>query len=219
MDLEKFRNDVNAVTDRLSSKLSEEDLPKLNFVSQQLIEMYKKNLVKINHSVLELICASELIANGYAVEVEKKISDILVCDLFAQKGDGDTIIEIETGFTPPDHAMDTIDYSTARIMSKIARYSKYCSKFSLATPVTGIIPIPKIFLIPPNARKKEDIKKVQDLCDRYYKNPPINYDDILNARLHSIYLINVDKNFAKSLDPQGYVDLTEKLLERSKISY
>ncbi len=219
MDLEKFRNDVNAVTDRLSSKLSEEDLPKLNFVSQQLIEMYKQNLVKINHSVLELICASELIANGYAVEVEKKISDILVCDLFAQKGDGDTIIEIETGFTPPDHAMDTIDYSTARIMSKIARYSKYCSKFSLATPVTGIIPIPKIFLIPPNARKKEDIKKVQDLCDRYYKNPPINYDDILNARLHSIYLINVDKNFAKSLDPQGYVDLTEKLLERSKISY
>ena len=219
MDLEKFRNDVNAVTDRLSSKLSEEDLPKLNFVRQQLIEMYKQNLVKINHSVLELICASELIANGYAVEVEKKISDILVCDLFAQKGDGDTIIEIETGFTPPDHAMDTIDYSTARIMSKIARYSKYCSKFSLATPVTGIIPIPKVFLIPPNARKKEDIKKVQDLCDRYYKNPPINYDDILNARLHSIYLINVDKNFAKSLDPQGYVDLTEKLLERSKISY
>jgi hypothetical protein len=219
LDLEKFRNDVNAITDRLSSKLSEEDFPKLNFVGQQLIEMYKKNLVKINHSVLELICASELIANGYAVEVEKKISDILVCDLFAQKGDGDTIIEIETGFTPPDHAMDTIDYSTARIMSKIARYSKYCSKFSLATPVTGIIPIPKIFLIPPNARKKEDIKKVQDLCDRYYKNPPINYDDILNARLHSIYLINVDKNFAKSLDPQGYVDLTEKLLERSKISY
>lgn len=219
MDLEKFRNDVNVVTDRLSSKLSEEDLPKLNFVRQQLIEMYKQNLVKINHSVLELICASELIANGYAVEVEKKISDILVCDLFAQKGDGDTIIEIETGFTPPDHAMDTIDYSTARIMSKIARYSKYCSKFSLATPVTGIIPIPKVFLIPPNARKKEDIKKVQDLCDRYYKNPPINYDDILNARLHSIYLINVDKNFAKSLDPQGYVDLTEKLLERSKISY
>jgi len=219
LDLEKFRNDVYAVTDRLSSKLSEEDLPKLNFVRQQLIEMYKQNLVKINHSVLELICASELIANGYAVEVEKEISDILVCDLFAQKGDGDTIIEIETGFTPPDHAMDTIDYSTARIMSKIARYSKYCSKFSLATPVTGIIPIPKIFLIPPNARKKEDIKKVQDLCDRYYKNPPINYDDILNARLHSIYLINVDKNFAKSLDPQGYVDLTEKLLERSKISY
>ena len=157
MDLEKFRNDVYAVTDRLSTSLSEEDLPKLNYVRQQLIDMYQKNLVKINHSVLELICAANLIANGYAVEVEKKISDILVCDLFAKKGDGDTIIEIETGFTPPDHAMDTINYSTARIMSKIARYSKYSSKFSLATPVMGIIPIPKIFLIPPNARKKRGL--------------------------------------------------------------
>ena len=181
--------------------------------------MYKKNLVKINHSVLELICAANLIANGYAVEVEKQVSDILVCDLFAKKGGGDTIIEIETGFTPPDHAMDTIDYSTARIMSKIARYSKFCSKFSLATPVLGIIPIPKIFLIPPNARKNDDVKKVQDLCDQYYKNPPVTFDDILNARIHSIYLINVDKNFAKPLDPQGYVDLTEKLLHRSEVTY
>ncbi len=219
MDLEKFRNDVYEVTEKLSPILSQEDLPKLHYVRQQLIDMYQKNLVKINHSVLELICASNLIANGYAVEVEKQISDILVCDLFAKKGDGDTIIEIETGFTPPDHAMDTINYSTARIMSKIARYSKYTSKFSLATPVMGIIPIPKIFLIPPNARKKEDVKKVQNLCDRYYKNPPINYDDILNARLHSIYLINVDKNFAKALDPQGYVDLTEKILDRSNVSF
>jgi hypothetical protein len=219
MDLEKFRNDVYEVTEKLSPILSQEDLPKLHYVRQQLIDMYQKNLVKINHSVLELICASNLIANGYAVEVEKQISDILVCDLFAKKGDGDTIIEIETGFTPPDHAMDTINYSTARIMSKIARYSKYTSKFSLATPVMGIIPIPKIFLIPPNARKKEDVKKIQNLCDRYYKNPPINYDDILNARLHSIYLINVDKNFAMALDPQGYVDLTEKILDRSKVSF
>ena len=219
MDLEKFQADVYEVTDKLSIHLKEQDLPKLNYVRQQLIEMYQKNLVKINHSVLELICAANLIANGYSVDVEKQVSDILVCDLFAKKGDGDTILEIETGFTPPDHALDTNDYLTARIMSKIARYSKYCAKFSLATPVTGIIPIPKIFLIPPNARKKEDVKKVQDLCDRYYKNPPINYDDILNARLHSIYLINVDKKFAKPLDPQGYVELTEKLLDRSEVKY
>ena len=219
MDLEKFQNDVYEVTDNLSPQLSEKDLPKLNFVRQQLIEMYQKNLVKINHSVLELICAANLIANGYAVEVEKQVSKILVCDLYAKKGGGDTIIEIETGFTPPDHALDTIDYLTARIMSKIARYSKYCAKFSLATPVTGIIPIPKIFLLPPNARKKEDVKKVKMLCDQYYKKPPIDFEDILNARLHSIYLINVDKNFAKPLDPQGYVELMEKLLNRSEVYY
>jgi len=219
MDLEKFRNDVFEMIDKLSKNLKETDVSKLNYVGQQLIGMYKKNLVKINHSVLELICASTLISRGYAVEVEKDVSEILVCDIYAKKGGGNTIIEIETGFTPPEHAMDTMDYFSARIMSKIARYSKHCSKFSLATPVVGILPISKIFLLPPNARKKEDVQKIKDLCDRYYKNPPINYDDILNAHLHSIYLINIDKGFAKELDPQGYVDLTHSLLERSEVEY
>ena len=219
MDLEKFRNDVYDMTENLSKNLKENDLPKLNYVRQQLIEMYQKNLVKINHSILELICASNLISNGYAVEVEKDVSDILVCDIFAKKGGGNTIIEIETGFTPPEHAMDTVDYYAARIMSKIARYSKHCSKFSLATPVMGLLPIPQIFLLPPNARKKEDVNKIKELCDRYYKNPPIKYDDILNAHLHSIYLINIDKGFAKEVDPQGYVDLTKNLLGRSEVGY
>jgi hypothetical protein len=219
MDLVKFSSDVYELTDKLSKNLRENDLPKLNNVCQQLITMYQKNLVKINHSVLELICASNLIARGHSVQVEKQISDILVCDIFAKKGGGTTIVEIETGFTPPDHAMDTIDYFSARIMSKIARYSQHCSKFSLATPVVGIIPIPKLFLLPPNARRDSDVKKIKELCDIYYKNPHIDYDDILNAHLHSIYLINIDKGFAKELDPQGYVELTTKLLQRSEVDY
>ena len=60
--------------------------------------------------------------------LKRPISDILVCDLFGKKGEGTAIIEIETGFTPPEHALDTVDYYTARIVSKIARYSKYCGK-------------------------------------------------------------------------------------------
>ena len=219
MDLKKFQNDVNEMTENLSKNLKESDASKLNSVRQQLIEMYKKNLVKINHSILELVCASSLISRGYAVDVEKGISDILVCDIYAKKGGGNTIVEIETGFTPPDHAMDTIDYFTARIMSKIARYSQHCSKFSLATPVVGILPISKVFLLPPNARNKEDVQKIKDLCDRYYKNPSIKYDDILNSHLHSIYLINIDKGFTKELDPQGYVDLTASVLERGQVEY
>ena len=219
MDLKKFSNDIFVMSEKLSKNLKENDIPKLNYVGQQLIGMYKKNLVKINHSILELICASNLISRGFTVDVEKDVSDILVCDIFAKKGGGNNIIEIETGFTPPEHAMDTIDYFSARIMSKIARYSQHCSKFSLATPVVGLLPISKIFLLPPNARKKEDVQKIKDLCDRYYKNPPIEYDDILNAHLHSIYLINIDKGFAKEIDPHGYVDLTNDLLERSEVEY
>lgn len=218
MDLEKFREDVYEITEKLSQKLHQNDIPKLNYVRQRLIELYKKNLVKINHSVLELICASNLISKGYTVDVEKKISDILVCDISAKKGDLSTIIEIETGFTPPDHALDTIEYYTARITSKIARYSGHCSRFSLATPVIGILPIPKIFLIPPNSRGKKEIKKAQILCNRYYKKPPITYDEILNAKLHSIYLIHIDKGFSKELSPNIYLELSKKLLEKSEIN-
>ena len=219
LDLEKFSDDVFKITERLSQKLTDKQLTKLCFVQERLIELYQRNLVKINHSVLELICASELIRSGYTVDVEKQLSDILVCDVFATKGDGSVIIEIETGFTPPAHALNTVDYYAARIMSKISRYSKYCSKFSLGTPVVGILPIPSIFLIPPLARNHNDVKKNQSICNRFYKNPTIGFDDILNAHLHSIYLINTDKIFAKQLDPQNYVDLTKKLMEKSQVDY
>ena len=217
MDVEKFRDDVYSITELLSEHLSPELTPKLNFVRQTLIEFYKKNLVKINHSILELICAAELISHGFSVDVEKSVSNVLVCDLFGKKGDGTAIIEIETGFTPPEHALDTVDYYAARIVSKIARYSKYCGKFSLATPVVNILPISDIFLLPPNARKPEDVMKLKKLCDRFYKNPQIKLEDIQNAHIHSVYLINTDKGFAKEMDPQIYLQMTKQLMEQSEI--
>ena len=217
MDIEKFTDDVYTVAEKLTEGKSSDMKSKINFVRERLIELYQKNLVKINHSVLEMICASNLIAQGYTVDIEKHLSDILVCDVFATKGDGTFIMEIETGFTPPDHALDTIDYYVARIASKIARYSQYCSKFALATPVVGILPIPKLFLKPPSKRTKDEVKKIKDLCDRFYKNPPIETSDILNARLHSVYLINIDKCFAKQLDPYTYLEITDKLQKTSEL--
>ena len=217
MDVEKFTDDIYAIAQRLSERQADEAKSKINYVRERLIELYTQNLVKINHSVLEIICASNLISQGYSVDVEKPLSDNLVCDVFATKGDGTVIMEIETGFTPPDHALDTIDYYVARIASKIARYSKYCSKFALATPVVGILPIPKLFLKSPSERFEKEIKKIKILCDRFYKSPPIDSDDILNARLHSIYLINIDKGFAKQLDPCSYLELTENLQEKSEL--
>lgn len=217
MDIEKFTDDVYTVAEKLTQNKPSEMKARINFVRERLIELYQKNLVKINHSVLEIICASNLITHGYSVDIEKHLSDILVCDVFATKGDGTFIMEIETGFTPPDHALDTIDYYVARIASKIARYSQFCSKFALATPVVGILPIPRIFLKPPSKRTKDEILKIKELCDRFYKNPPIEVNDILNARLHSVYLINIDKCFAKQLDPYTYLEIIGKLQEASEL--
>ena len=217
MDLEKFCDDVFKITDQLSERLTDEQIKKLSFVRGRLVELYQQNLVKINHSVLELICASELIANGYFVDVEKSVSKLLTCDLFGTKSDSNTIVEIETGFTPPEHALDTVDYYAARIVSKIARYSQYCGKFSLATPVVNVLPISKLFLLLPNARKKDDVTRLKKLCDRFYKNPRIKFEDIQNAHIHSIYLINTDKGFAKELDPEAYLQLTKNIIEQSEI--
>ena len=219
MDVDKFRDDVYAITELLSSRLNEDEKPKLNLIRQKLIDLYTQNLVKINHSVLELICSSELILRGYDLDVEKPVSDILVCDLFGTKDGDSTIVEIETGFTPPEHALDTVDYYTARIISKISRYSQYCSKFCLATPIVNILPIPELFLLSPKTRTTEQISKIKKMCDRFYKHPQITFEEIQNARIHSIYLINTDKGFSKEIDPIEYLNLTKRLLKKSEFEF
>jgi hypothetical protein len=219
LDVDKFRDDVYAITELLSSRLNEDEKPKLNLIRQKLIDLYTQNLVKINHSVLELICSSELILRGYDLDVEKPVSDILVCDLFGTKDGDSTIVEIETGFTPPEHALDTVDYYTARIISKISRYSQYCSKFCLATPIVNILPIPELFLLSPKTRTTEQISKIKKMCDRFYKHPQITFEEIQNARIHSIYLINTDKGFSKEIDPIEYLNLTKKLLKKSEFEF
>tara|TARA_B100000029_G_scaffold116791_3_gene109715 strand:+ start:1247 stop:1906 length:660 start_codon:yes stop_codon:yes gene_type:complete len=216
LDVEKFRDDVYAITELLSSRLEETKKPKLNLVRQKLIELYRENLVKINHSVLELICSSELILHGYDVDVERSVSSILVCDLFATKGNGSTIIEIETGFTPPEHALDTVDYYTARIISKISRYSQHCAKFCLATPIVNILPIPQLFLQSPKDRSPAQVLEIKKICDRFYRHPQISVKEIQNARIHSVYLINTDKGIAKEIDPDEYLFLTKNILMKSE---
>ncbi|MFQ5940826.1 MAG: hypothetical protein ACE5KA_03915 [Nitrososphaerales archaeon] len=211
MDLEKFTRDVNEVAFKSCVNEDQLVLQRVNFVKQRLIDLYKRNLVKINHSVMEIVCAKQLIKYGYDVDVERQLSDTLVCDVHATKGDGSFVVEIETGFTPPEHALDPLTYYIARIASKIARYSPFASKFALATPLASILPIPEIFLKPPKYRKSAEVNRVKELCDKYYKNPPLDIKAIINARLHSIYLINIDDAKITELDPDTYQALIEDL--------
>jgi hypothetical protein len=190
----------------MSAGESEEILEKMNFVKNRLIELYRRNLVKINHSAMELVCAKHLIRYGYTVDVEKQLTDILICDVYAEKGDGAAIVEIETGFIPPEHALDPLSYYAARIASKIARYSKYANQFVLATPPVSVLPIPSLFRRPPRDRRPSEIKKVKALCDKYYKNPPVTEDEFLNGRLHITYIINIDAGKVVEMDIDSYFE-------------
>jgi len=185
---------------------SAEAIDRLGFVRNRLVDLYKRNLVKINHSVMELVCAKHLIEVGYSVDVERRLTDILVCDVFASKGDGEAIVEIETGFIPPEHALDPTAYYVARIASKISRYSKHANKFVLATTPVSILPIPNLFRFPVRTRKSDEIQKLKFVCDNYYKDPPIEVEDILNGRLHMIYIIDIDEGKIQEMDVETYFD-------------
>ena len=212
MDLERFSADVNTLSNKMILGESEDIIERMNFVKQRLIELYKKNIVKINHSALELVCARHLIHYGYSVDVEKQLTDILVCDLHATKGDGVAIVEIETGFIPPEHALDPLSYYSARIASKIARYSQFANQFVLATPPVSILPIPRIFGRPPRDRRKAEIQQVKLLCDKYYRNPPVSLNQILTGRLHIIYIINIDDGKVIEMDVESYFEAVSSMI-------
>jgi hypothetical protein len=217
LDLDRFTADVNSLSAKMILGATGEVSERLNFVKFRLIELYKKNIVKINHSAMELVCAKHLIHYGYEVDVEKQLTEMLVCDVYATKGDGQAIVEIETGFIPPEHALDPISYYIARICSKIARYSKYANHFVLATPPVSILPIPPVFSLPPRVRRADNLKKVKLLCDKYYRNPPVEVSEILNSRLHMIYIINIDEGKVIETDVESYLDSLKGMAWLSKV--
>jgi hypothetical protein len=154
---------------------------------------------------MELVCAKPLIQKSYRVQVEHDLEPSLICDLYATKGDGSHIVEIETGYIPPEHALDPSTYLRARIASKITRYSNHTGKFALGTPPHYILPIPQTLLTMPRSRTHEELKNIKTLCDLYYTNPPVTMEEVRNSRLHSIYTIDVDNLAAQEIDPESYM--------------
>lgn len=202
--LGKFERDLDLLLARLKEGADEETGRKLEGQRNRLIQLHKDNVVKINHSVMELVCAKHLILKGYEVTVEHPLAGNLVCDLYGIRGMGTTILEVETGFVPPEDALYPITYRRARIASKIARYSAHAHKFGLATLTHHILQIPSVFLKPPRERSQEDLREVKGTCDRYYKNPPISLKELRYGLLHTVCLIDVDGGEVREFDPGVY---------------
>jgi hypothetical protein len=192
---------------KIKTKILPDELEKVFELRNELLSLHNRKLVKINHSVMELICATYLIQNGFEVFLEHNIG-FLSTDIYAKKGFGSLIVEVETGFVPPDHALDPVTYLKARIASKITRYSSYANKFVLASTPYYIMQIPSILTKPPRFRRDEEISLIKELCDQYYSNPPVTHEEIRNARLHSIYIIDVDNVNVLELDVSEYMGKT-----------
>lgn len=186
----------------------------LEAVVDKLVKLHELGRVKSNHSVMEVIVAHHLLTKGYElVDVEHALDGKLVCDVFGVKGESSIVVEVETGFTPPENSLDPMMYLKTRIASKIARYSAYAEKFSLAFPPFYIPPIPRVLLKPPRERLVEELVSLKRELDRYYRNPPISLDELANARLHTLMVVDVDALRVREVDPEAYVDMIPPFYE------
>jgi hypothetical protein len=202
---ERFEQDLTALMSRLTLGVEKEAENKLNILKDWLLTLQKENVVKINHSVMELVCAKHLILKGYDVQLEYPLNEVLTCDLYSIKGYGNLIVEIETGFIPPEHALFPLTYTSARLASKIIRYSSFAGKFALGMPPHYILPFPRALAKPPRKRTAGEIGLIKKLCDRYYQNPPVTEEEIQNARIQEIYIIDVDQAKVQEIDPEAYM--------------
>ena len=206
--LEKFETDLDTLLKKLGANFDSSSGIKLKNLRDKLVRLHKENMAKINHSVMELVCAKYLVHAGYEVDVERLL-DGLSCDIYALKGLGSLIVEVETGFVPPEHALDPLTYCKARIASKITRYSGHADKFSLGSTPHYIMQVPQALTKPPRYRTDDEIMEIKRLCDLYYTNPPVSLKEIRNARLHTIYIIDVDRAEVIETDPTAYIQKSE----------
>jgi hypothetical protein len=202
---QKFEQDLTVLVSRLTTNSEKETENKLNMLKDWLVKLQKENILKINHSVMEIVCAKYLIQKGYEVQLEYPLSEILTCDLYAIKGYGNLIVEVETGYIPPENALAPLTYTTARLASKIIRYSSFAGKFALGVPPHYILPFPRPLAKPPRNRTDQDIMQIKKLCDAYYHKPPVTIEEIRNARIHEIYIIDVDRAKVQEIDPEAYL--------------
>lgn len=228
MAKKRFVKDMDALIRRLEPTTSKEVLGRLMEVRERFVELSRRRLVKINHSIMQFLCAKYLIENGYRVEIEYPLNGgTLMADIFAvrervlglgadprdailsemhgtSENDETLVLEVETGFVPPKAALHPGRYRLTRIAAKIARYAGFSHKFSLATPHYHVLQIPQTMLHPIGHRSEAELQTLKAMCDGQYLNPPVLYDELATAEVQSIYVVNVDETKVLEVDPQKY---------------
>lgn len=71
------------------------------------------------------------------------------------------------------------------------------------------MPIPSMLTKPSRFRSDKEIAEVKRYCDMYYSNPPVSNDEILNAHLHSVQVIDVENIHIREFEPKEYIDRSD----------
>jgi len=184
--------DIDSVIERLKDRLNHPVKETLDNLGSRLKELALRRLVSSNHTAMELVVAAHLLSKGYSVEIEHVLAPNLVCDIYAVLDGKSLIVEVETGFVPPENSIDPVAYRFARELSKVARYSRYADFFAMAVPPFHILQLPFIVFMPPEERKRWGVEYFKRLLDLYYSKPPVKLEELLDAKLHYVYVVLVD---------------------------
>lgn len=219
---------MDSLIAKLQATTSPEVMTALMEVRERFVELSKKRLVKINHSIMQFLCAKHLIENGYKVKIEYPLNGgSLMADVFAvrdrlmerdhdakdtflsemhgiSQNEESLVLEVETGFVPPKAALNPGMYRKIRIAAKIARYAGFSHSFCLATPHYHVLQIPEALLQGVGHRDERELKHLKELCDAQYFSPPVLYHELATAEIQSIFIVNVDEMKVLQVDPQKY---------------
>jgi hypothetical protein len=72
-------------------------------------------------------------------------------------------------------------------------------------PPHYILPFPPTLAKPPRNRSDQEIAQIKKLCDAYYQKPPVTSEEIRNACMQDIYIIDVDRARVQEIDPEVYL--------------
>ncbi len=119
------------------------------------------------HAILQFIVALDLHRRGFDVSVEEPVDGGFKADVYAEGPAGRVIVEVETGYVPPDRILDLEEFLEAKIAFKAIAYSAYTDLFIVATPSHINMFIPRELLKPMEHRDVEDVMSIRELALRY----------------------------------------------------
>ena len=93
---EYFERDLDLLIERIRDFVDPNTMDGLLRVRDKLVDMGRRLLVKINHSVMEVLVARHLLEKGFIVDVEHNLGNNIVCDVYGERGSVVHIVEVET---------------------------------------------------------------------------------------------------------------------------
>jgi hypothetical protein len=119
------------------------------------------------HAMLQFLVALDLHRRGFDVSVEEPVDGGFKADVYAEGPTGRVIVEIETGYVPPDRMYELEGFLEAKVAFKAVAYSFYTDLFVVATPSHMSLSIPEELLKPIESRSVEDVIAIRELALRY----------------------------------------------------